>query len=350
MRQPNDTDLHGDMKRLHLEMEGADASEQQRLRPEGVPAARIQDCIAWMAAIWGQPSLHEAAAAGFKKVGLANALDGTEDHLICREARRFWEELGREVARRDAIHDVDVEFEAGRLDWSYDSVLEVVAPFPSRGRRLDRLPSDEGSEEDSSDDSESSSSDDDDDEDSRGGGGDGGGHGVSVADDAPADAGISEGGKAPVVTGYSVALLDRAEEAVVADHAFRIGTLSAVLEQLQSMNCESLIVQVQQALHSEERRARGRSQTNPNVTKATLLEREMELADYARRGAREAAASKQNERRSKTINKRLCTCDAWSFNVHPRLWSVWRPSEASGLQISGKDIQQEDQESTSGTE
>ena len=28
--QPNDTDLHGEMKRLYMEMEGADASEQQR--------------------------------------------------------------------------------------------------------------------------------------------------------------------------------------------------------------------------------------------------------------------------------------------------------------------------------
>ena len=132
MCQPNDADFHGEMKRLYMELEVADASEQQRLRPEGVPPARIQDCIAWMAAIWGQPSLHEAAAAGFKKVGLAHAVDGTEDHLICREARRFLEELGMAAVRRNATQDVDVEFEAGRLDWSYDSVCEVAAPFPSR--------------------------------------------------------------------------------------------------------------------------------------------------------------------------------------------------------------------------
>ena len=49
-------------------------------------------------------------------------------------------------------------------------------------------------------------------------------------------------------------------------------------------------------------------------------------------------------------SKRLCTCDAWSFNEHPRLWRVWRPSEASKVLIAATDIQQEDQQSTSGTE
>ena len=80
------------------------------------------------------------------------------------------------VARRDAIHDVDVEFEAGRLDWSCDSVCGVAAPFPRHGRRLDSLPDDEGSERASADDTASSSTDDDDD--------DGGGGG------APADTGV----------------------------------------------------------------------------------------------------------------------------------------------------------------
>ena len=51
MCQPHDTDLHQAMKRLYIEMETADAAEQQRLRPHGVPVPRPQDCIAWMAAI-----------------------------------------------------------------------------------------------------------------------------------------------------------------------------------------------------------------------------------------------------------------------------------------------------------
>ncbi len=55
MCQPNDTDLDQEIKRRYIEMETADAAEQQRLRPHGIPVPSPQDCIARMAAIWGQP-------------------------------------------------------------------------------------------------------------------------------------------------------------------------------------------------------------------------------------------------------------------------------------------------------
>ena len=298
--QPNDTDLHGEMKRLYLEMEAADAAEQQRLRPEGVPVARVQDCIAWMAALWSQQWLHQAAAEGFKKVGLSNALNGDDDRLICREALRFWNDLGMNAARTNAMHDVDVELAAGRLDWSYESVCKVLAPFPVRGRRLDRLPSDEGSDIDSEGDSHTESTVDDgdvDDVDDDNGGGGGG----AIVDKAPADEGKPVSESAPVETGAAHAILDHSEQALVADCAFRLSTFKSVLEQLKPLSCDSLIVQVQNALHLEERRSRGRAQTNRKVARAMLQEREMELEDYARRNAREAAARNQNDLRMKTI-------------------------------------------------
>ena len=313
--QPNDTDLHEAMKRLYMEMEAADAAEQQRLRPEGVPVARPQDCIAWMAAIWGQPWLHQAAAAGFKKVGLTNALNESEDRLICREALTFWDELGMRAARRDAMHDVDVELAAGRLDWSYDSVCKVVAPFPVRGRRLDRLPSDEGSDQDSADAAESDGDDVDDDD------GNGGGGGAIVAN-APSDEGKPANKDAPLEKGAADVILDHSEQSLVADNAFRLSTLNAVLEQLKPLNCDALLVQVEKALHLEVRRSRGRAQTNPNVARAMLQEREMELEDYARRNAREAAARKQNDLRLKTIKDMRAEQEA----LHQRRLELQRAS------------------------
>jgi hypothetical protein len=235
--QPNDTDLHGEMKRLYMEMEAADAAEQQRLRPEGVPVARPQDCIAWMAAIWGQPWLIRRLRLASKRVGLTNAFNESEDRLICREAFTFWDELGMRGTRRDAMHDVDVELAAGRLDWSYDSVCKVVAPFPIRGRRLDRLPSDEGSDKDSADDAESDVDDVDDDHDNGGNGGGGG----AIVENAPADEGKPANESAPLERGAADVILDRPEQALVADNAFRLSTLNAVLEQLKPLSCDTLI-------------------------------------------------------------------------------------------------------------
>ena len=150
------------------------------------------------------------------------------------------------------------------------------------------LPDDEGSDQASADDTASSSTGDDD---------DGGGGG------APADAGILVCDNAPVETGYSVASLDHSEQAVVAEHAFRLSTMNVVLETLKPLGLDALVVQVQNALHQEERRARGRAQTNPKVASALMQEREMELADYARRYSEVAYAQRQNQQRVRTIRQ-----------------------------------------------
>ena len=101
MAQTNDTDLHAHVKRLDLEMEMADAIEQMRLMPQGVPCPRRQDVIGWVGIIWARPDLHVRAARGFLKVGLSNNLDGTQDAEICREAAEFW----HQEAMRERRHE-----------------------------------------------------------------------------------------------------------------------------------------------------------------------------------------------------------------------------------------------------
>jgi hypothetical protein len=107
-----------------------------RINPGKMPSAMVEQCIDWMAEVWGQRALHDQARRGYKYTGATNALDGSEDHLIAREARVFWDNLGVS-AKRDAVcHDVRVEVEGGRLRWGYDAVYSLVAPFPLR-RALD---------------------------------------------------------------------------------------------------------------------------------------------------------------------------------------------------------------------
>ncbi len=98
--QPNDTDLHQQLRREYCEYEMAELIRQQREDPRGTPSARAEHCIAWMAAVWRNPTVHEKAATGFKATGLTAALDGSEDQLITREAGFFsllpaWRSDGR---------------------------------------------------------------------------------------------------------------------------------------------------------------------------------------------------------------------------------------------------------------
>ena len=108
----------------------------------------------------------------------------------------------------------------------------------------------------------------------------------------------------------------------MAERTFTINALNAVSETLKQTSCDALIARVQRALHLEKKRARGRVQTNPKVRRALMQEREIELADYARRNAREAAARKQNERGAKTIEQTRAEQEV----VHQRRLELQRAS------------------------
>ena len=130
--QTNDTDLHQHQRRLYTEKEMAEMLRLARINPGKMPSAMVESCIDWMAEVWGNRALHDQARQGYKYTGETNALDGSEDHLIAREARVFWDNLGISAKRDAACHDVRVEVEAGRLRWGYDAVYSLVALLPLR--------------------------------------------------------------------------------------------------------------------------------------------------------------------------------------------------------------------------
>ena len=60
------------------------------------------------------------------------ALDGTYDHMIVREACEFFRRLDvREPNNREATV-VRHEFNAGRLEWTYEDVKSLIQPYPKR--------------------------------------------------------------------------------------------------------------------------------------------------------------------------------------------------------------------------
>ena len=87
--QTNDTDLHQHQRRLYTEKEMAEMLRLARINPGKMPSAMAESCIDWMAEVWGNRALHDQAVKGYKYTGETNALDGSEDHLIAREARVF---------------------------------------------------------------------------------------------------------------------------------------------------------------------------------------------------------------------------------------------------------------------
>ena len=107
--------------------------EQARAEPHKMPSVIAERCIDWMCEVWQDERLHEGAREGYWRVGQKNALDGSQDHLIVREAQDFWQSLGMPRERARECQIVEEEFRAGRLRWDIDGVYSLVEAFPKTG-------------------------------------------------------------------------------------------------------------------------------------------------------------------------------------------------------------------------
>ena len=279
--QVNDTDLHQFLKKAYLEMETRELMEQCRVRGDICPCVRKEDCVAWFAMLWFQEKFHTHAAAGFKKTGLTNALDGSEDVLISREARQMWSELEMSAKRTNASMDVEDEFREGRLHWNFRDVYSLVADHPQRGRRYDDHPDDEGS----SSGNETTTTEDGDDD-------DGDGHGVcskEPSDTAPTVVGDA----APTVVAGSDASLvppcgseQSGQVDLVAwmnERREKVQVLEHVASQLSTVGADGIAATVAQAAHREKRSIRQMQAAGPHIAKAFAAEREQRHLDMLRR-------------------------------------------------------------------
>jgi hypothetical protein len=103
--QINDTDLHLDLERAYVELE-AEAFHQQQLIDPGDISRSLQEVLDDLTGAWGSVD-HSQGLRGHKKTGLNNALDGSEDYLVTREAREFWMSADMATERQQAIAEVD---------------------------------------------------------------------------------------------------------------------------------------------------------------------------------------------------------------------------------------------------
>ena len=122
--QVNDTDCHGAFERVYVELEQISFNYQQLHEPGSV-VRRPQDVINDVAATW-KALPHDQGCLGHYRNGLSVKLDGSEDHLLSRDAAAFWKELDMGSLRREALADVDAKIAAGTIK-SFDDWRNVVS-------------------------------------------------------------------------------------------------------------------------------------------------------------------------------------------------------------------------------
>ena len=275
--QTNDTDLHQHQRRQFTGKEMAEMVRMARLNPSRMPFAMAEQCIDWQAEVWNNRNLHDQARKGFKYTGCTNALDGSEDHLIAREARVFWDKHDVSAKRDAACHDVHVEVEAGRLRWGYEAVYSLVAPFPHRGALDATIEFQDDEEvapaagEDAWSDSEDS-----DGEAPHDGGSEAAEEAESQEDSHAGPEGDDDGGLSDAGTeGDDGALRDGGEVALsaaqadtVCESSSRISVLQQVIDQLEGSDLITVAQTLRRALHEEHRASVGTGATDAGVAQA----------------------------------------------------------------------------------
>ena len=129
--QTPDTDLNQHTRREYTDAEANLLIGQMRLGVK-VPKLTPEESIDVMHSVLSQSRLHLAAADGYKKTGITVALDGSEDHLIQREAREAWNDRGMRAKINEAIQKVEREHLAGRLKWCRRDVQRLISPYRAR--------------------------------------------------------------------------------------------------------------------------------------------------------------------------------------------------------------------------
>ena len=289
-----------------------------------------------MACLWGSEQLHLEACHGFLKVGLANALEGTQDAEIVREAASFWYLENMRQRREEVVHDVDVEVRAERLQWRFSDVYQVVNPFPEHGKSVDVEPMDKGSDSD---------------DDHHDGGAESDAASDGMDDVAMAEA-ESDGrvnaiahveGDGEVLAVQSSVPLEA--DNVAQDTQATLRGMHVVLEQIRAMGSLSLEAQVLRAIGLAQRKLRMLCREHPVVTESFMGQQDAERREAHRQqlslhktfhkdkernlaikqlskeqdklGIKNALPSSSSRR-----HKTKCESDGRSSCVHPRLWSV----------------------------
>jgi hypothetical protein len=129
--QVNDTDLHEHLSRQYQNVEMQGAIDESAL--VSCPHRTREVCAGDFCTVWWQEDMHALAASGFKKRGLTNALDGSEDGLLRGPARQIFEDIG--MAHRRALIQADMQdgLAGDELRMTYKDVYRLLQEFPHRG-------------------------------------------------------------------------------------------------------------------------------------------------------------------------------------------------------------------------
>ena len=229
-----------------------------------------------------QTRLRLGAAEGYLKTGMTVALDGTQDHLVVREAGAFWQELHMRTKINAAVADVYEEVRAGRLRWNLQDVKRLIQPYRKHKHIdaiLEKMGDDTWVPEDEArflEDGAKSSSDSGDDEEREE---------PAVVGWAEAEGPPGEPSSSAVEDGPGSALvsIEPAAAEALTSSQMRIAAYESAISPLKERGAMKSVINLQNEIRKEKRRMRAISREDPDVLLALAQRRDREEAEERKR-------------------------------------------------------------------
>ena len=305
--QTPDTDLNEHVRRDYTAAESSELIDQMR---DGVPVPKMkyEKSIDCMYNVLSDTAKHLHAADGYKYTGATNALDGTEDELIVREAGQFWNDLGMRAKVNRQLSIVEDEVAAKRLHWRMRDVYRLIAPYPAHNavdKVLNHVGDDAGKGSDARDGANEDPSDKDD-------GSESGDSDSACADAAVAEthahAGAPDGARETAADALPAVEPRVRCSALEAERYHSVHTkITALKESIAALKaCGSIraAVALENEVKKEQRRSRALCRESPAVAEAFKNSRLLEEAERRRKRFLEAAAN-ENELRAGKLRKEM---------------------------------------------
>ena len=125
--QVPDTHAHGPYTNLFKKREMQEAWEQLEVRPNKIPSTSRQTVMNRALDSWMDVN-HEKCSAGFVANGIANALDGSDDHKLTPEVVPFWHELDMPGLRAKLREEVRVALDTGKVT-CFEDYHKLLEPY-----------------------------------------------------------------------------------------------------------------------------------------------------------------------------------------------------------------------------
>ena len=87
-----------------------------------------------LATVLSSPEIHLQGCLGYELTGTTVAFDGTEDWMISRDARIFWDELNMRERIDNELQRLQQRHHAKELIWNFENVQREIIRYPKRGK------------------------------------------------------------------------------------------------------------------------------------------------------------------------------------------------------------------------